>query len=460
LADPQTNFNVRFAFGAQYIRRVTRAADHHALLQYSKGQSPAAFEDLVRQYAGLVYTTARRIVGETHLAEDVTQATFIVLARKAHRIDPRTLPGWLVTTTRLAARAALRSQKVRSMHETKLAQLRASATAAADEPTLTEFLPLLDEALSHLNDIDRTAVCLRFLQGIPFAEIGHTMGSSEEAARKRVSRAVEKLRTVFTKKGLLPSTGGLMVLLATQQAKSAPAAVVISAATISTTGGTSASVILAKGVVSAMTWAKIKVAAVVILFATLAGGVGMGMLTIRWAMAESPGTAQSAATTAPAATMPYGEVGGFAPQLGFGATTAPATTMPVGRVTGDLQLLKTVALQNRSNAESIATWQGNAVVYTNSTRSDNSNYASVVDVDFLVDSKQDALRYNTQTRSSQASVRGKDIVDVEAGFASEMVKGRHVFEHKVLDAETGVSRHTLVIFNRSSRATIPGKLRI
>ena len=193
------------------------------------------------------------MVGDGHLAEDITQAAFLVLAKKARTINPATLPGWLVKTARRAARDAMRSKLCRERHQIRAAQMRSQIKSSLEEPTAEDLAPLLDDALSHLNDVDRSAVVVRFLQGRSFAEVGAATGTSEEAARKRVGRAVEKLRLIFMKQGIVPSVGGLMLVLAAQEAVR-PASVVsaVTAATIA--GGTAASVTLAKGVVSAMTF--------------------------------------------------------------------------------------------------------------------------------------------------------------------------------------------------------------
>jgi RNA polymerase sigma factor (sigma-70 family) len=216
---------------------------------------------LVPRYVDLVYATARRLVGDGHTAEDVTQATFIALLRKADRVDPRHLPGWLVNAARLAAREALRSQGRRRSHESRAAQLRTETTDdPADEPTTAHVLPLLDEALSHLSEADRTAVVLRFLQGLSFAEVGSATGATEEAARKRVGRALEKLRHSLVKQGVTPSMGGLAVVLASQQAPPAPPTAV-AAATATPSPAVSS---IAGQVVRALQWSRATTVATII----------------------------------------------------------------------------------------------------------------------------------------------------------------------------------------------------
>src|SRR5258708_6955002 len=122
-------------------------SDAQSLTDFSRTRSSQSLGVLVQRYIDLVYATARRLVGDAHLAEDVTQAAFIVLVKKADRIDPRRLPGWLVNTTRLVAQDALRSQRTRSRYETRAAKMRREMSDPRDEPTVNELLPLLDDAL-------------------------------------------------------------------------------------------------------------------------------------------------------------------------------------------------------------------------------------------------------------------------------------------------------------------------
>ncbi len=275
---------------------VDRMPDSQLIVEFTHAQSSEAFAAIVQRYVNLVYGTARRMVGDIHEAEDVTQAAFIVLIRKAQTIDPSTLPGWLVNTTRLVAKEAIRSKHRRRRHEIRVAQMKGETERSTFEPTIEELTPMLDDALSRLNASDRTAVVTRFLQGLSFADVGMTMGVSEEAARKRVARAVEKRRTIFMKQGIAPSTGGLMVTLAAQQASRAPAMLAKSVSAACAAGGTGQSLAMVKGAMSAMTLAKLKTAAVILLLLMVTGGLGVGVQSLRRAMADEP-----AASSAPAA---------------------------------------------------------------------------------------------------------------------------------------------------------------
>ena len=258
--------------------------DAELMVEYVRDQSADAFAAIVQRYANLVYSTARRMIVDAHDAEDVTQAAFIVLMKKAKTIDPSTLAGWLVNATRLAAREAMRSKRCRFRHEKRAAQTQPEFDHLCDEPTMRELTSILDEALSRLNELDRSAVALRFLQGWSFAEVGRTIGTSEDTARKRVERAVVKLRQIFMHEGISPSEGGLMLMLASQQATDAPAEAIRHLSGMQAAGASSRSLTLARGAICAMNWAKIKVAAMVLIALSLAGG--LGLQTIRQARAQ------------------------------------------------------------------------------------------------------------------------------------------------------------------------------
>jgi RNA polymerase sigma factor (sigma-70 family) len=274
--------------------------DAHALSEFVRTRSDEAFAAVVRRYVDLIYSVARRCVGgDAHLAQDVTQAAFIVLASKADRVDPRTLPGWLVNTTRLTALQAMRAQRRRHYHEARAGEMRRETSSPPEEPTAEELTPLLDEALSTLGETDRAAVVMRFLRGQSFADVGAALGTTEDAARKRVARALDKLRHAFMKRGLAPSVGGLIIALASQQARAAPAHLAGSITTPAASGGAPAS--LAGAVMTTMKWTAIKPAIVGSLAAVLVVGIGLGTWTAGRTQAGAPaGPAARAPATAPA----------------------------------------------------------------------------------------------------------------------------------------------------------------
>src|SRR5260221_6957547 len=188
-------------------------SDYQLLRRYAGGGAlaPAAFATLVSRHLALVYSVAVRRVGDRHLAEDVAQAVFLVLARKAGRFNERTiLSNWLFCTTRYAAANALKSEARRRHHEYKHQAMTPANTATAgttddndDDATFDwdAVAPLLDGALGALARRDREAVLLKYIEGRSHRDVGLAMGISEEAARKRVSRAIDRLRSRFAAAG-------------------------------------------------------------------------------------------------------------------------------------------------------------------------------------------------------------------------------------------------------------------
>jgi RNA polymerase sigma factor (sigma-70 family) len=173
-------------------------------------------------HIGLVYSAAlRQVNGNTSLAEDVTQSVFTDLARKARRLTRHTsLTGWLYTSTRHAAANVRRTEQRRRARELEAAAMNPAQTSP--DPFWADLRPVLDEAMHDLNQTDREAVLLRYFEERPLAEIGARLGLSENAARMRVSRALEKLREALHKRGLTSSAATLAAVLPARATAPAP----------------------------------------------------------------------------------------------------------------------------------------------------------------------------------------------------------------------------------------------
>ena len=197
--------------------------DDHALLrEYLEQHSEKAFSELVDRYLPLVYGTALRLSGDTHAAQDVAQAVFIQLARKAWTIrNGHALPGWLYRATHHAAYAAHRTEFRRRERETAAMNL-----AEQNQPANTiaeQIAPLLDDALAGLSRVEQDALLLRFFQDKNFREVGATLGLNEEAARKRTDRALDKIRLHFSRRGITATAALLGSALTTHAATPPPA---------------------------------------------------------------------------------------------------------------------------------------------------------------------------------------------------------------------------------------------
>ncbi len=218
--------------------------DDELLRRYSAEKSEEAFAELVRRHLDLVYSTAlRQLAGDTHLAQDVAQAVFTALARKAASLTDRTtLTGWLYLGAHHAAAQAVRGEQRRRAREQEASIMHEQLSSSDAATDWDRVRPVLDEALRDLNDADREAVLLRYFEQRPFAEIGFALRLGEDAARMRVDRALEKLRALLARRGVTSTAAALGAALASEALVAAPAglATVIAGAALTSGAATAA----------------------------------------------------------------------------------------------------------------------------------------------------------------------------------------------------------------------------
>jgi RNA polymerase sigma factor (sigma-70 family) len=258
---------------------------------YTRERQEDAFAEIVRRHIDLVYSAALRQVRCPQLAEEVAQSVFTDLALNANRLAQGTvLTAWLYQVTRRTAIDVVRKESRRQLREQTATEINAmNATLSRHNETTadaandwTHIEPLLDEAMHALDETDRTAVLLRYFENKSLREVGATLGTSDGAAQKRVSRAVERLREFFTKRGLTIGASGLGVLISANAVQAAPTALAV---TIATAAGLTGTTIAAGASITATKAIAMTTLHKTIIGATLITAVGAGIYETRQASA-------------------------------------------------------------------------------------------------------------------------------------------------------------------------------
>jgi RNA polymerase sigma factor (sigma-70 family) len=232
-------------------------SDLDLLGQYARNHSQDAFATLVQRHLDLVYSAALRQVRSPQLAEDIAQSVFTDLARDAGKLKSDTiLTAWLYAVTRRTAIDAIRKESRRQLREQIAVELNHMNASTND---WTQLEPLLDDAMAALEETDRSAVLLRFFENKSLRDVGEVLGASEDAAQKRVSRAVERLREFFSKRNVTIGAGGLAVLVSANAVQAAPvglAATISAAAVLAGTAVSTSTAITATKVIAMTTLQK------------------------------------------------------------------------------------------------------------------------------------------------------------------------------------------------------------
>ena len=212
--------------------------DSQLLGDWAETRSEPAFAELVRRHVDFVYSAALRMVCDSHLAQDVTQSVFVALAKGAGQLaDRRVLSGWLHRTAQNIAAQTVRTDVRRRAREQEAAAMNQLLATEPEAPW--ELIgPHLDAALGELTEPDRDAVLLRYFENKSLREVGQVLDMSDDAAQKRISRAVERLREFFAKRGVTVGTSGLVVVISANAVQAAPIGLAVTISTATAIAGT------------------------------------------------------------------------------------------------------------------------------------------------------------------------------------------------------------------------------
>ena len=247
--------------------------DLELLRDYATQRSEEAFATVVNRYINLVYSAAHRQVGDAHLAEEITQGVFIILSKKASSLrEGVILSGWLLRTTRYTAANALRRERSRQHYEQKA--MLTNAYESESDQAWTRIGPALDEALARLSTGERDAVALRFFEQKSFREIATVLGITDANAQKRVSRAMEKLRSILGRRGIVAPATTMAAAIAVHSVQAVPAGLAVRVAATVSKGivSTSAVGLLVESTLNLWKWTRLK--------AVLGGAAAVALLLI------------------------------------------------------------------------------------------------------------------------------------------------------------------------------------
>lgn len=240
--------------------------DAELLRRYATENNESDFGEFVRRHVDFVFACAlRRVGGDAHFAEDVTQQVFVAAASDAKRLAAHPVPtGWLFTATRNIAAQLVRTERRRQHREQEALAMKENEDSNETTVAWTQLRPVIDDALDALSEDDRQAVLLRYFENKTFAEVGARLRLAENAARMRVDRALDKLNAALTQRGVSSTAAALAVGLAGQVGIAAPAGLALAATQAALAGAASASLATTSVAFMGMTKLQIAVASVMV----------------------------------------------------------------------------------------------------------------------------------------------------------------------------------------------------
>ena len=256
------------------------ASDSELLRLFAENSSADAFEELVGRHLDHVFSAAlRRVNGDHALAKDVTQTVFVDFARKAKRI-PADMPpgGWLHRHTGFVASKMIDKERRRRAREQEAANMNSDELNSPADPEWSATAPLLDAAMDTLPESDRNALVLRFFEQRDFRSVGAALGMSDDTAQKKVSRAVEKLRAVLSRRGVTSTGGALAALMLANSVQAAPAKLAAQVSAQSLAGAATAGGSFVDAFLNLTTAARVKVGVAAVALGSAAGIVGSQVL--------------------------------------------------------------------------------------------------------------------------------------------------------------------------------------
>jgi RNA polymerase sigma factor (sigma-70 family) len=305
---------------------------------YAKGGSEAAFRELVARYVNMVHSTALRLVnGDAYLAEDVTQTVFLNLARKAGTLSGEVIiGGWLHRHACFVASTVMRGNRRRQNRERQAVEMNATDDHSA--ANLSKVAPLLDEAINELGPEDRKAILLRFFEQLEFRALGDMMGTNEDAARMRVNRALDKLHSMLSQRGVTLSAAALGAALAAEVVMAAPIGMAASVATAALSGAATGGATLTLVKIMSMTQIKIAIVSAIAV-AVLAAPVVLQHQSVAKLREENQALQQQAAQLTPLQTENQ-RLSNLLVQVGTGSAAAEKQVRDLARLRAEVANLR------------------------------------------------------------------------------------------------------------------------